>query len=196
MISGLVILLSLLFIPFTQLVIGNSNNSQNWSDYTEPENRFTFKYPASWQLGEEFDIMNPEGIKFYVTAQDKLNSDEIMQVGIGHRDLSLSTSSMKNITKLRLDSALFMNKFKGDLQNFSLQNYPDFDKYRLDGHRSFFFEFSFLKSNIEKKGIFVATDMNNSIFYVLFTPDLNQYEKMLPVIENVIASTQIKQSRF
>jgi hypothetical protein len=196
MFSGLVILVLLLFIPFTQLVTGNGNNTQNWSHYTEPENRFKLKYPASWQLGEEFDIMNPEGIKFYVTAQDKLMSNEIMQVGIGHRDLSLSTSSMKNITKLRLDSALYMNKFKGDLQNFSLQNYPDFDKYRLDGHRSFSFEFTFLKSNIEKKGVFVATDIGNSIFYVLFTTDLNQYDKMLPVIENVVASTQIEQSRF
>lgn len=98
---------------------------------------------------------------------------------------------MKNITKLKLDSVLFINKFKGDFQNFLLERYLDFDKYRIDGHRTFYFEFSFVKSNVEKKGMFVATDIRNSIFYVLFMPDQTDFGTLLPVAENMIASVKI-----
>lgn len=171
--------------------IGNGNNTQNWSEYVEQEGRFVLKYPNTWLLGEKFEIMNPEGLKFYLNGQEKLKSNEIMQIGIGHRDPSLSGLSIKNITKLRLDSALFINKFKGDFQNFSLQKNADFDKYRIDGHRTFYFEFSFIKSNVEKKAMFVATDIRNSIFYILFMPDQTDFGTLLPVAESLIASVQI-----
>ena len=192
----MILSLGLAFVTVISLLtigIGNGNSAtKDWYDYGEPEGRFALKYPSSWLLGQEFDIMNPEGLKFYLDPQDKSRLDEIMQVGIGHRDPSLSTSLMKNVTKLRLDAALFINKFKDDYKNFLLLKYPDFNYYSIDGHRSFFFEFSFVKFNLDKKGLFVATDINNSIFYLLFIADQKGYDTLLPVMENIITSIKIK----
>lgn len=166
----------------------------NWSTYKEPGGRFMLIYPSTWILGGDFNISASEGLKFYIDGQHKSQLNEILQVGIGHRDLSLSVPSMNLTTILKLDSVLFTEKFKNDLQNFSALGEPVYTKYIIGGQKSFSFPFSFTRSNTPMKGLFVATDREGSIFYVLYTADQNLFSKTLPTVEKIIRSVKIQKN--
>jgi hypothetical protein len=114
-----------------------------------------------------------------------------MQVGIGHRNEELVASGMNLNTTLRLDSVLFIKKFKDELQNFSVLGEPNFNKYNINGHPSLYFEFSYVKSLVPKRGFFIASDINNSIFYILFEPDQSNFIKTLPIAKEIISSVKL-----
>lgn len=158
----------------------------DWAKYKDVEGRFTLKYPNTWLLDADFNITSSNGLKFYIDSSHKSQSNEVLQVGVGYRDESLSSSSMNLSTSLKLDSVLFTEKFKNELDNFSMLQEPDFIKYKVDGKKSFSFSFSFLKLNTPMKGLFVATDSNGSIFYILYTTDQEEYSTTLPAVETII----------
>ena len=181
---GIIIVLSF-FIVTIRVCFGEKSD---WATYKDVEGRFTLKYPNTWLLDAAFNITSSNGLKFYIDGSHKSQSNEVLQVGVGQRDESLSASSMNLSTSLRLDSVLFTEKFKNDLQNFSMLQEPDFIKYKIDGKKSFSFSFSFIKLNTPMKGLFVATDSNGSIFYILYTTDQEEYSKTLPAVEKIILS--------
>lgn len=167
-------------------------SESEWSTYKEPEGRFMLKYPNSWLLDGEFNFSSSNGLKFFIDNPHKSQLNEVLQVGIGHRDLSLSDSSMNLTTILRLDSVLFTEKFKNDFQNFSLLGEPNYNKYRIDGQNTLSFSFTFVKFNTPMRGQFVATDIDGSIFYVLHMADQDEYNITLPIIETIIQSIKIQ----
>ena len=185
-----IILLSLIF--YVLIINSAFGNDQVWSTYVEPEGKFELKYPSTWLTGGSFNETNQDGVKFYTDSQNKYQSNEIMQVGIGHRDEELVAPGMNLNTTLRLDSVLFIKKFKDELQNFSVSGEPNINKYTISGHPSLYFEFSYVKSQVTKRGFFIATDINNSIFYVLFVPDQKSFIKMLPIAKEVITSVRLQ----
>src|SRR4029078_12929829 len=164
---------------------------QAWLNYMEPGKKFELKYPSTWLIGNSFNQTSEDGLKFYTDNQSRYQSSEIMQVGIGQRNNELVAPGMNLNTTLRLDSVLFTQKFRDELQNFSVSGKTIFNKYNLSGHPSLYFEFSYIKSQVTKKGFFIATDINNSIFYVLFTPDQKSFSKMFPVGMEIISSVRI-----
>ena len=186
--------ITFLSLIFSVLIINSAfaaGINQLWSIYPEKEGKFELKYPSSWITGDSFNESNEDGLKFYTNLQNKYQSNEIMQVGIGHRDAELVAPGMNLNTTLRLDSVLFMKKFKDELQNFSVLGDPIFNKYDINGHPSLYFEFSYLKSLVPKKGFFIATDINNSIFYILFEPDQSDFIKTLPIANQMISSVKL-----
>lgn len=186
--------ITFLSLIFCVLIINSATAfgiDQSWSIYSEEEGNFVLKYPSSWITGDSFNESNEDGLKFYTDLQNKNQSNEIMQVGIGHRDAELVAPGMNLNTTLRLDSVLFIKKFKDELQNFSVLGDPIFNKYNLNGHPSLYFEFSYLKSLVPKKGFFIATDINNSIFYILFEPDQSNFIKTLPIANQMISSVKL-----
>ena len=186
--------ITILSLIFYFLIINSASASginQLWSIYPEKEGKFELKYPSSWITGDSFNESNEDGLKFYTNLQNKHLSNEIMQVGIGHRDAELVAPGMNLNTTLRLDSVLFMKKFKDELQNFSVLGEPNFNKYNINGHPSLYFEFSYVKSLVPKKGFFIASDINNSIFYILFEPDQSNFIKTLPIANQMISSVKL-----
>jgi len=186
--------ITILSLIFYFLIINSASASgiiQLWSIYPEKEGKFELKYPSSWITGDSFNESNEDGLKFYTNLQNKHLSNEIMQVGIGHRDAELVAPGMNLNTTLRLDSVLFMKKFRDELQNFSVLGEPNFNKYNINGHPSLYFEFSYVKSLVPKKGFFVASDINNSIFYILFEPDQSSFIKTLPIANQIISSVKL-----
>ena len=186
------VIICVFFIFYILVINFASGKDQLWSSYIEPEGKFELKYPGTWLTGESFNETSEGGLKFYASSEEKNQSNDIMQIGIGHRNPELVAPGMNLNTTLKLDSVLFMRKFKDDFQNFSLLMDPDFNKYTIDGHKAFSFEFSFAKNDLLRKGLFVATDINNSIFYVLFTPDKKGFDLLLQIMKNVISSVKIK----
>lgn len=183
----------IVIILLSILTINSSfGRTEHMSSYIDPEGRFEFKYPSKWIPENNFDVNSSSGLKFYPDALHRSQLNEIMHIGIGHRDESLSTPSMNFTTILRLDSALFVEKFTNDLQNFSLLKQPDFSKYEISGYPSLYFEFSFIKSTVPKKGLFVATEVNGSIFYILFSMDQHEFKNVFPVIGKIISSVKLK----
>ena len=186
-----IIFLSLIFCVLIINSAAASGIDQLWSIYSEEEGKFVLKYPSSWITGDSFNESNEDGLKFYTDIQNKNQSNEIMQIGIGHRDAELVAPGMNLNTTLRLDSVLFIKKFKDELQNFSVLGDPNFNKYNVNGHPSLYFEFSYLKSLVPKKGFFIASDINNSIFYILFEPDQKNFIKTLPIANQIISSVKL-----
>jgi hypothetical protein len=162
-----------------------------WSSYTEHEGKFELKYPSTWITGDSYNESNEDGLKLYPGIQNKYQSNEIMQVGIGHRNEELVAPGMNLNTTLRLDSVLFIKKFKDELQNFSVLGEPNFNKYNINGHSSLYFDFSYVKSLVPKRGFFIASDINNSIFYILFEPDQSNFIKTLPIAKEIISSVKL-----
>jgi hypothetical protein len=185
-----IILLSLIF--YVLIINSAFGKGQVWSTYVEPEGKFELKYPSTWLTGDSFNETGQDGLKFYTDSQNKYQSNEIMQVGIGHRNEELVAAGMNLNTTLRLDSVLYIKKFKDELQNFSILGEPNFNKYNIGGHPSLYFEFSYVKSQVNKMGFFIASDINNSIFYVLFVPDQKSFIKMLPIAKEVISSVRLQ----
>jgi hypothetical protein len=186
---GVLIIILSLFMITMNVCFGQESD---WSTYKEPKGRFMLKYPNTWLLGEDFNVSNSNGLKFYIDGAHRSQLNELLQIGIGHRDASLSAPSMNLTTSLRLDSVLFTEKFKNDFQNFSLLREPNYNKYRLDGQDSLSFPFSFVKFNLPMKGLFVATDFEGSIFYILYMADQKDYSITLPIIEKIIRSINIQ----
>jgi|SoiMethySBSTD1v2_1073268.scaffolds.fasta_scaffold736366_1 hypothetical protein len=184
--------ITFLSLIFYVLIINSASGiDQLWSIYPEKEGKFELKYPSSWITGDTFNESNEDGLKFYTDIQNKYQTNEIMQVGIGHRDAELVAPGMNLNTTLRLDSVLFIKKFKDELQNFSVLGEPNFNKYNINGHPSLYFEFSYVKSLVPKKGFFIASDINNSIFYILFEPDQSDFIKTLPIANEIISSVKL-----
>ena len=181
--------LSLMF--FVPIINSASGIDQLWSIYPEHEGKFELKYPSTWITGDSYNESDEDGLKFYPDIQNKYQSNEIMQVGIGHRNAELVAPGMNLNTTLRLDSVLFIKKFNDELQNFSVLGQPNFDKYNINGHPSFYFEFSYVKSLVPKRGFFIASDINNSIFYILFEPDQSNFIKTLPIANEIISSVKL-----
>jgi hypothetical protein len=186
-----VVILALSLLLYFLAVNSAFAKDQAWLNYVEPENKFELDYPSTWLVGNSLNQTSEDGLKFFTDNQSRYQSNEIMQVGIGQRNSELVAPGMNLNTTLRLDSVLFTQKFKDELQNFSLSGKPIFNKYNLGGHPSLYFEFSYIKSMVTKKGFFIATDINNSIFYILFTPDQKSFSKMFPIGREIISSVRI-----
>lgn len=187
--NAAVILISLIF--YVLIINSALAKDQVWSTYVDPEGKFELKYPSTWLTGDSFNETSEDGLKFYTDKKNQYQSNEIMQVGIGHRNEELVAPGMNLNTTLRLDSVLFIKKFKDELQNFSILGQPNFNKYNISGHPSLYFEFTYVKSQVAKRGLFIASDINNSIFYVLFVPDQKSFIKTLPIAKDVISSVRL-----
>jgi len=74
-------------------------------------------------------------------------------------------------------------EFKDDFQNFLFLEVSDYTKYRIDEQRSFFFPFSFVKFNTPMRDLFVATDTDGPIFFILYMVDQEEYSKTLPSVK-------------
>lgn len=185
------VLIALSLILYVLIVNSAFAKDQAWLNYVEPEEKFELKYPSTWLIGNSFNETSEDGLKFYTDNQSRYQSNEIMQVGIGQRNSELVAPGMNLNTTLRLDSVLFTQKFRDELQNFSVSGKTIFNKYNLSGHPSLYFEFSYIKSQVPKKGFFIATDINNSIFYVLFISDQKSFSKMFPIGMKIISSVRI-----
>ena len=185
------VIIALSLILYVLIINPAFAKNQAWLTYMEPEKKFELKYPSTWLIGNSFNQTSEDGLKFYTDNASRYQSNEIMQVGIGQRNSELVAPGMNLNTTLKLDSVLFTQKFKDELQNFSASGKPIFNKYNLSGHPSLYFEFSYTKSHVTKKGFFIATDINNSIFYVLFTPDEKNFVKMFPIGMEIISSMRI-----
>ena len=186
-----IVIITLSLISYFLVVHSAFAKDQAWLNYVEPEKKFELKYPSTWLIGNSFNQTSEDGLKFYTDNQSRFQSNEIMQVGIGQRNSELVAPGMNLNTTLRLDSVLFTQKFNHELQNFSVSGKTIFNKYNLSGHPSLYFEFSYIKSQVTKKGFFIATDINNSIFYILFTPDQKSFSKMFPIGMEIIFSVRI-----
>ena len=185
------VIIALSLILYFLVVNSAFAKDQGWLNYVEPEKKFELKYPSTWLIGNSFNQTSEDGLKFYTDNASRYQSNEIMQVGIGQRNSELVAPGMNLNTTLRLDSVLFTQKFNHELQNFSVSGKTIFNKYNLSGHPSLYFEFSYIKSQVTKKGFFIATDINNSIFYVLFTPDQKSFSQMFPIGMEIIFSVRI-----
>ena len=178
---------------FYILIINTAfGNDQGWSTYMEPEGKFQLKYPSTWITGDSFNETSEGGLQFYSDSHNKCQSSKIIEVGVGHRNEELVAPGMNLNTTLRLDSVLFIKKFKNELQNFSVLGQPNFNKYNLSGHPSLYFEFTYLESQVAKRGFFIASDINNSIYYVLFVPDEKSFNKMLPIGKEIVSSIRLR----
>ena len=183
-------LVSLIF--FVVMINSAFSEDQIWSTYVEPEGKFQLKYPSTWLKGDSFNETSENGLKFYTDRLNKNRSNEIMEVGVGHRNAELVAPGMNLNTTLKLDSVLYIKKFKDEFQNFSVLGEPSFNKYNLTGHPALYFEFTYVKSQVAKRGFFIASDVNNSIFYVLFVPNQKDFIEMLPIAKEVISSVRLK----
>lgn len=68
-ILGIIIIILSSFMITMNLCFGQESD---WSTYKEPEGRFMLKYPNTWLLGEDFNISNSNGLKFYIDGEHRL----------------------------------------------------------------------------------------------------------------------------
>jgi hypothetical protein len=173
------------FSPIIQNIIQSINigkNTTNYLTYQDSLNRLKINYPSDW-----IKNVNSRSNLFNTT----FNSQQINNAGYPIASISLGTSESDQILNgdLQYKPKIFQKIFNSSKSNHANTNsiLADYRGYRI--------KFSSNFNGINRTTIESGALIGSKVFYIVATIDSDQYYKYVPIIQKMIESFQINNSK-
>ena len=172
------------------------NASQlTWEQFKDPENEFSMQYPSSWTLepaensfsNVDVEIVNGYDatsglvqVLYYFTSEDI--SSMMKQYDVDQSQLE---------EKIDIWFPQFVTGLSHEFDMFNQTDGPQYEKYKIDGHKAGSIIFSAEMSGQPLAGWVTATLIGNKIFVFQYGADQNTFDTNLPMAEHMLYSIKI-----